>query len=58
MHVTVALLYGATIWLALVALAVMTETGLVALTLVGAPVIISGAMIALFVLDAAAQRIF
>lgn len=57
MHITIALLYGATVWLALVALATFTETGLVYLTLYSAPIIISAAMIVLFVLDAAMARV-
>lgn len=57
MHYVIALLYGSTIWIALVGMAAVTETGLLTLTLLGAPVIISAAMIALLVIDAAMAKV-
>lgn len=58
MHVIILGLYGTTIWLALLALATITETGLTTLTLVAGPVIICAAMIVLIVLDAAIARVW
>ena len=56
MHYVITLIYGSTVWLALLALAVITETGLATLTLLAGPIIISGARVARMVLDAAIAR--
>lgn len=58
MHYLITLLYGATFWLALVALATITESGLTTLTLVAGPVIIGAAMLVLMVLDAVMARVW
>lgn len=58
MHITLLLLYGATIWLALIALALITETGLTALAVLSGPLIISAAVVVLMILDAAIARVW
>ena len=58
MHYVITLLYGSTFWLALLALAAITETGLITLTLVAGPIIIGAAMIALMVIDAAIAKVW
>lgn len=58
MHYLITLIYGGTVWLSLLALAVITQTGLAMLTLVAGPVIISAAMVALMVLDAAIAKLW
>lgn len=57
MHCIVLGLYGGTVWLALVALAAITDTGLTALTLASGPIIISAAVVVLMVLDAAVAKV-
>lgn len=58
MHYVITLIYGGTVWLSLLALAVITQTGLAMLTLLAGPIIISAAMIVLMVLDAAIARLW
>lgn len=58
MHYLITLLYGCTFWLALLALATITNNGLATLTLVAGPVIICAAMIALMVIDALLARVW
>lgn len=58
MHYIIASLYGTTIWLALLALAMIAETGLAMITLLAGPLIISAIVIALTVIDAAIARVW
>ena len=57
MHVLIAIIYGFTIWFALIGYSVITQSGHTGLILWTGPLTISGSMIALFMLDHALAKV-